>query len=339
MAMQNSFPLYTSPIITTNKNVLCSSVCSVPPMSQETLATAALHLNAAKYFQLAGYAMLIYDHLITFGDEVERVWKRKFTGATLLFFLNRYLTPVQFALILDAFHNPAWEGEMVMILRVWALYNCKLPVLAVLFTVLVAQVVVGAYGIHNGFPVPLPPQLVGCIFTGTTLFAALWFGPLVTDVFIFMFTLWRTRTYFTARGRGSTPTIELFVRDGVLYFLVIFSVNLLNILIYFAVEDLKAIGASFSQLMTSVMISRLVLNLRSVGESKDEFITQPGMQFVSNQRSYSRKEEETFMTRTIGDLGGDLKSGFYDTDENNWEDSTTVGAGQDMELAIYPRAY
>ncbi|KAE9396653.1 hypothetical protein BT96DRAFT_884594 [Gymnopus androsaceus JB14] len=330
---------------------------SAPP---ESLDTAAAHLLAAKYFQLAGYAMLIFDHLITFGDEVERIWKRKFTGATVLFALNRYLTPVQFALILDAFHNPAWEGEsctkyvsfegfctvalvgvceMVMILRIYALYDCKLPILAVLSTVLVAQIIVGAYGIHNGFPVPLPPQLVGCIFTGHTLFAALWFGPLVTDVFIFSFTLWRTKAYFTRRGRGSTPTIELFVRDGVMYFMVIFSVNFLNILIYiFAVEDLKAIGASFSQLMTSVMISRLVLNLRSVGQSRDElYDTQPGMQFATNRRS--RREEDTFMTRTIGDLGGELKSGFYDTDDSHWDDgqhTDTVESDQNIELSRVP---
>ena len=36
--------------------------------------------------------ILIYDQLITLSDEVEHVWKRKWTGATLLFFLNRYAT-------------------------------------------------------------------------------------------------------------------------------------------------------------------------------------------------------------------------------------------------------
>ena len=65
--------------------------------------------------------------------------------------------------------------------------------------------------------------------------------------------------------------------------------NLMNTLVYFvsrhyachflrinessymklAVEDLKAIGASFSQLITSTMISRLVLNLRSVSQNTD----------------------------------------------------------------------
>ena len=31
--------------------------------------------------------MLFYDILITFGDEVEKIWKQRFTGATVLWFL------------------------------------------------------------------------------------------------------------------------------------------------------------------------------------------------------------------------------------------------------------
>ena len=31
--------------------------------------------------------MLFYDIVITFGDEVERIWKQRFTGATVLWFL------------------------------------------------------------------------------------------------------------------------------------------------------------------------------------------------------------------------------------------------------------
>ena len=31
--------------------------------------------------------MLFYDIAITFGDEVEKIWKQRFTGATVLWFL------------------------------------------------------------------------------------------------------------------------------------------------------------------------------------------------------------------------------------------------------------
>lgn len=35
--------------------------------------------------------LLIYDHVITFDQEVSRIWRPKWTGATVLFVLNRYL--------------------------------------------------------------------------------------------------------------------------------------------------------------------------------------------------------------------------------------------------------
>ncbi|KAH9848729.1 hypothetical protein C2E23DRAFT_738700 [Lenzites betulinus] len=37
-------------------------------------------------------ALLAYDHLLTFSGEVQFVWGRKFSGATVIFLLNRYIT-------------------------------------------------------------------------------------------------------------------------------------------------------------------------------------------------------------------------------------------------------
>ncbi|KAI0667235.1 hypothetical protein C8Q78DRAFT_982722, partial [Trametes maxima] len=36
--------------------------------------------------------LLAYDHLLTFSGEVQFVWGRKFSGATVVFLLNRYVT-------------------------------------------------------------------------------------------------------------------------------------------------------------------------------------------------------------------------------------------------------
>jgi hypothetical protein len=65
-----------------------------------------------------------------------------------------------------------------------------------------------------------------------------------------------------------------------------------------AVEDLRAIGASFSQLITATMISRLVLNLRSVSD------------FSSNEYRAGRTTNAPmkFMTRAVGNLGGELET-------------------------------
>jgi len=60
-----------------------------------------------------------------------------------------------------------------------------------------------------------------------------------------------------------------------------------------AISDLKAIGASFSQLITATMVSRLVLNIRmSQSDSPPE-------EFPGPMR---------FMDRTIGNLGEELET-------------------------------
>ena len=36
-------------------------------------------------------ALVAYEHLLTFDQALKVIWRRKWSGATLLFFLNRYL--------------------------------------------------------------------------------------------------------------------------------------------------------------------------------------------------------------------------------------------------------
>ncbi|KAH8822977.1 hypothetical protein DL96DRAFT_327697 [Flagelloscypha sp. PMI_526] len=312
-------------------------MAALPPPA--VIIEAATHLQAAKYYQVASYVMLVFDHMITFGDEVERIWMRPMSGASLLFLINRYLTPIQFAIILVAFNDPAWSEESfcdrfvsfegystvglvavcsaVMILRIFALYGRNYYVLGFLIAVLITQITVSSYGLSLGFRVPLPPIFVGCIFTGPagSMFPAVWYTPAITDFIIFCLTVYRARIVFKDHG-SSVPTMQRFVKDGVLYFLLIFSANLLNVLIYsFAVDDLKAVGASFSQLITSVMISRLVLNLRAVGDAKTASEntlngSSYGMAFAPRltYNSQGATTKDDFMSRTIGNLGEDLLS-------------------------------
>ncbi|KAI0740460.1 hypothetical protein C8Q76DRAFT_194623 [Earliella scabrosa] len=49
-----------------------------------TVFTANICGNAAT-------SIIIYDFLITFPNEVNSFWRSKWTGATMLFFLNRYV--------------------------------------------------------------------------------------------------------------------------------------------------------------------------------------------------------------------------------------------------------
>jgi hypothetical protein len=113
--------------------------------------------------------------------------------------------------------------------------------------------------------------------------------------------------------------MERFLKDGALYFAIIFGANLMNVVIFlFAVSDLKALGASSSQLITAVMISRLVLNLRTVSQGQADSGRTAGrsgeMAFAANQSYLSNFKNDTFVSRAIGDLGEELR---------DWSDDTT----------------
>ncbi|KAF9445273.1 hypothetical protein P691DRAFT_805935 [Macrolepiota fuliginosa MF-IS2] len=304
-----------------------------------SLEQTASHLLAGKYFQLAAFIMLVYDHLLTFDQEVERIWKQRLSAASVLFLVNRYLTIMEFIVVLEAFHNPRWKGEvcrksvafeasgtialvavgeLIMILRVFAIYGRNIRLLVVLMALWLAQVIVSGAGLRRGFPVPLPPQLTGCILTGDGPLPSLWIAPLVTDSIIFFLTLYRAKRYASNGRFLASPTITILVRDGTIYFFLIFLANLANVSIYFsATRDLKDIGASFSQLITATMISRLVLNLRSASTSSSDEHQLPAPD--SYQYGDRHDKRETLWTRTLGNLDGDISSG------------TTSGSGTETE--------
>ncbi|KAF8590788.1 hypothetical protein K439DRAFT_1164453 [Ramaria rubella] len=54
------------------------------------------HLQAARYYVVAPVAILYYDWFLTLPEEVNRYWRPKFTGPTILFLLNRYLPVIGF---------------------------------------------------------------------------------------------------------------------------------------------------------------------------------------------------------------------------------------------------
>ncbi|KAF8599407.1 hypothetical protein BDV93DRAFT_526070 [Ceratobasidium sp. AG-I] len=278
------------------------------------LATGLEHLRAAKFFMLASFVVFVYDHMITFGDEVNRVWSREWTGATWLFALNRYFTELVFIVNLVSFHDPSWEGKACTDFIAYAgattlvsigttdemgwtvvetLYRRSRLVLGALAATWCGQMIVMGVALRNPVRVALPAATVGCIlgFHGEYA-AAFWLAPLTMDTIIFLLTISKTIKYLR-HNREHIPLLHVILRDGVLYFLVILVANLFNCLIYYLAEpDLKVMGASFSHLMTILMISRLQLNLQKRLNSATTATTISSLSY--------------FFDTTVTELGKDL---------------------------------
>ncbi|THH09835.1 hypothetical protein EW145_g1729 [Phellinidium pouzarii] len=160
---------------------------------------------------------------------------------------------------------------LTLSLRVFALYGRAWWLLLILAPFFIAEIAIESWAVAGGIPVPIPPGQTGCILTGRQTqgdrFAAFWIGQLVFPSLIFVLTIIRI---FMLHRRGATRggISTLMLRDGIMYFAVIFLVNLANVLTYvIAPPDIQAINATFSALITAVMISRLMLNLRSASEN------------------------------------------------------------------------
>ncbi|ETW77234.1 hypothetical protein HETIRDRAFT_326903, partial [Heterobasidion irregulare TC 32-1] len=252
----------------------------------------------AQFFFLAVLTVLLYDHLLTLPEEVATVWKKKKTYVLYLFLFIRYYAPVAVSVVAfgmlhtDTLHYrcKSWMlflplgmtvplmlfPGILMLVRVYALYNRNKIILGTLSIYLLVQTVTGIwqYTIPGGIPAPLPldnyefhfciylpPKRIGRVST------VYLFMELTYDSLIFLLTIARTiyMHWMHQRSGPSTRTLmDKLIRDGAAYFAAIFSMTLTWVLmIMYAPTGLRGIASIPSACVTTVMISRITLNIRT----------------------------------------------------------------------------
>ncbi|ESK87062.1 hypothetical protein Moror_11943 [Moniliophthora roreri MCA 2997] len=86
-----------------------------------------------------------------------------------------------------------------------------------------------------------------------------WAGMLIFDTMIFCLTLYRA----LSMRRVSRSLLTILLRDGTVYFAVMICVSLGNILTFFLGQgQIRGAPTTLTNVISSVMISRLMLNLR-----------------------------------------------------------------------------
>ncbi|KAF9481302.1 hypothetical protein BDN70DRAFT_855351 [Pholiota conissans] len=307
-------------------------------LSEPQYVEIAHNLMAVKLYSLASFVMLFYDIAITFGDEVEYIWKKKFTKFTLLWFLNRYLSPLGFIVITVSFQDPEWIGDscrryvffpeilriftsgtigVIFIIRLFATYSRSQVVMIFMSCLLAAELGIKIWSFTSGQVLQLPPGLVGCILTSgpnSLRFAFTWIAELIFDSIVFGLTMWRTVSRNNIMGGNTRSLVKLIFRDGVIYFAVILTANIITTMTFLlAPPNLKAINASFTVSITPLMVSRLILNLRSVDALNRIPPTQPS---------------------SLGIKGDDdIATARFDISQLVFANSTAEHEGQDFEMA------
>ncbi|KAF9003226.1 hypothetical protein BDQ17DRAFT_1355765 [Cyathus striatus] len=244
------------------------------------------------YICAASLVILFYDYFLTLSEEVERFWKTKRTNwASTFFYLNRYLSllghiPIAFQIF--------WESRaserlniclqllsyhqylavviqtivgILLIMRTYALYERRLRILLGTCAAAAAVIIYGTMCIVKGHKTnitvaSLPP--FGCTMplseSDSLRLASAWTGMLCFDILIFVMTVYKS---VTRKREVNSTLLNVLLLDGAIYFGVMVIAGVTVIVTFRVLPPYeRGLTVILTNIMSSTMISRLMLNLR-----------------------------------------------------------------------------
>lgn len=281
--------------------------------------------------------LLIYDNIITFGQEVSTMWLSRWSIPKVLFLLNRYLVVGMLsfnAIASSQTHLPndfcifylRWlvctitvtnsVVEGILVARVWALYRENRIAVAIALTfyfsgicVLVGLTVADYIATGPVEAVDDFQQLPGCYArTVPSLIAGYWISPLIIESIFFMMVVWRAAGWWRT-DVPVPPTLVLLARDSSVYFLIVFVLLFANLFVFlYGPPFLSSMLVTPSNTAGCIAGSRMLLNMRNLAYGHtDEATTDiemSGLRFKTRISSgfRSRRTETTSsgMTTTFG---------------------------------------
>ncbi|KAI0260291.1 hypothetical protein BC834DRAFT_552939 [Gloeopeniophorella convolvens] len=210
-------------------------ICFVwPPVNKLGWVTTIYFLN--RYLSMLGHAPVVFSYFIKGNLELYVAYmslrSRQWLISPSCQFLHTYHEILEFVLQV--------LGGVLCIIRVHALYGRSRRVLMFLLSLSIVAIIIGCWAIFTDRnsdveSIEVISNIPGCNQYVTTAGgrhpALAWTGVLAFDCVVFALTLYKAFT-MGRLGDGDIPYIlDVFVRDGAMYFSVLCFVNLANILI------------------------------------------------------------------------------------------------------------
>ncbi|THV06554.1 hypothetical protein K435DRAFT_834217 [Dendrothele bispora CBS 962.96] len=269
-----------------------------------TASDVQIQLNWNNYAVLVTSVILYYDFLLTFRDEVEYFWKRsRNTLVAILFFMNRYLVLLGNIPTLvfrfwshSSFSHTSCQAKefynqfflaiiqliisVLFVIRIFAIYERNKKLLAVMICAIIAMVMNGAIqwlrskdtiGVDTTDSSTLGID-VGCLQSYTSSqgihLAYMWLGIVIVDLLVFSLTIYRTIQMH--RFLQGSNLVTVLMRDGALYFGIITLTNCANIVVFVVAKGfMTPLLSSFANVIASIMMTHLMLNLRAASQDMD----------------------------------------------------------------------
>jgi len=282
-----------------------SAFAAIPPRNDQLQ-----QIVIAKNLFLASLTLVIFDHMLTLSDEIAYVWRKPKSFVLWLFLAIRYYVMAALTVVSIGYFSPLISGprclhwslflplgvtvplsigpSILLSVRVYAMYGKSKYILVALGTLLCAQLSAGLwqYTLKGGrvttapdatdlyryhYCIYLPPASLGSVSSMYVFF------DLSFNTILFVLTLGRTfYVYWQQRNvKNASSLLKTLAGNGAMYFGVIFCTNLgWAIMILLAAPGLRGVLSQPTAALTTIMMSRITLNLRSSGARQSYAIPQ-----------------------------------------------------------------
>ncbi|KAF9473935.1 hypothetical protein BDN70DRAFT_348524 [Pholiota conissans] len=271
------------------------------PAAFSAFTQGLLDIQTLKYTQLASSVIIIFDHLITLGQEVELIWQSTWTLGKILFLLNRYYAlggivfnnyaifrhTVDESVCMALYRWQGWTGliacmlaEAILQMRLYALYSLSKKFLAFILTCWIACLTISGYVMYTSLavltttPIVIPGGMFCLANNISPHFYVFWIPMLSFEFLLCLLAV--IRGFQTYRSNGSLfrtgrKLVGILIRDSVVYFFVICATYLTCLLIWIlAPVNLIGVPIGFALAMSCVLTNRVVLNVRSINRDLKE---------------------------------------------------------------------
>ncbi|KZT02819.1 uncharacterized protein LAESUDRAFT_729783 [Laetiporus sulphureus 93-53] len=311
--------------------------------SLEYLEALARDEAAVNAMTLAGFTVLIYDHVLTVSENVNYIWRARMGIVSVIFLLNRYIVPL--VLVIDIYEAMGLSGNpsSVLFCKIWTVLQGYLTIAS--FMSIHAIVAWRLYCLHGGEAwirrvlctaavlyvssstaiitvslVPiirhLKPEHHQCVSSVPSYLWTAWLPSVVFETLLFVLTV--VAMLRQERRRSFSSLSLLLYRDGMLYFVAVTVCSLLSLLVWaLAGPAFLGLARYFALAMVNVAGSRLVLNLKGFSASRCS------VDFVSD--SFSMVSSEAALTTP-----------YWNARRQNGTDASEIVEGDlDMEMEMY----
>jgi len=240
------------------------------------------------YIQVSSIAVLAFDYLLTFSDEVEFVWNGKLNPVPFLFYINRYLPFFDGALHITnqflfdpsvstchtLFHMYGWLtvfgyliANSIVVLRTYAIWENRRDVGFSLFTLLFLCIVGMCYCTERFLlsflfiPSPSRSAFPGCFiaYSGRIL----WIAYLPILGFHTVILILTVIKVIQERRAKSCSLFRTIYRDVLMIYLYLLGSSLANIIIFHLTRRYMTFSlVSFHRTLHAIFTGRLVMNIR-----------------------------------------------------------------------------